>query len=52
VAAMSKILGLDMGRIKFECDGRMDTLVFHAVSESPIPEPATIALFMIGMIGL
>ena len=52
MAAMSDILGLDAGRIKFEYNGRMDALIFHAVSESPIPEPAAIALFVIGLVGL
>jgi hypothetical protein len=52
MAATSDILGLDMGRIKFEYNGRMDALIFHAVSESPIPEPAAIALLVIGLVGL
>jgi hypothetical protein len=52
MAHTSNILGLDAGRIKFEYNGRMDALVFHAVSESPIPEPAAIALLAIGLIGL
>lgn len=48
----SAILGLDAGRIKFQYGTSNNALVFHAVSESPIPEPAAIALLAIGLIGL
>jgi hypothetical protein len=52
MAHASAILGLDMGRIRFNYNGSNNALVFHAVSESPVPEPATIALMLIGLIGL
>jgi hypothetical protein len=53
MAHETNIVGLDAnGTIQFEIYGRRDALIFHAVSESPIPEPAAIALLAIGLIGL
>jgi hypothetical protein len=51
VAGASPINGLSMnGEIRLGYGG--GSTLFHAVSESPIPEPAAIALMLIGLIGL
>lgn len=47
---MANITGLVGGVIHVDYSG--GARVFHAVSESPIPEPATIALAIIGLVGL
>lgn len=58
MAAMSDIVGLetidgmDFIELDYELTAGENTFIGHAVSESPIPEPAAIALLVIGLVGL
>jgi len=52
MAGMAKILGLMGGIIQTDYQLGGNTSLFHAVSESPVPEPSTVILFAIGLVGL